>query len=545
MARAVFISCNNNDDLYNESVRQNSHVINNKNIKIVEFDQNSENRYISVRYNEFLNSWNYDDNAWFVFCHNDWEIREDIILKLKFLDTNTIYGPIGAIVREQVSPHRMIYEFVGSCDEQSRDKSCARSLICRHRETGTPVDTLDAQCMIVHSSLIKKYNLRFDDRFDFHLYVEDFSLSAKINFGVETKIIELKCCHHNIINSLIGKMYDEYQKNLRKWNEKYNCKTHLFWLAHRNLNEYERVPGFTILPRIVTSRGGIYKRDPEEIIKSPNDANFIGYSFISENSRVLDVGCACGDFGSALHDYKSCRVIGFEYSEESLQIARETGKYESLYQVDLDRFDPSEFSWMFQSFDFIFIGDVLEHIRQPMEALVHLRKFLKPDGAFVLSIPNIAHASTKSALLCDHFDYTDYGLMDRTHIHFFTWKSIAEILADANLLIEKFVPTFFGIKHLLNFNPFYFFNSITRHVILKNHHSFVGQYVVLCRAYNGFDIEQRNLESLDFSPRKYKKEICNAIEGGRSPFMRYVDFMKREILIVRFKFLKNTRKKPK
>jgi len=76
---------------------------------------------------------------------------------------------------------------------------------------------------------------------------------------------------------------------------------------------------------------------------------------------------------------------------------------------------------------------VLEHLRDPLKVLVELKKFLKPDGSFVISFPNVAHGSVRLSLLSGRFDYQDIGLLDSTHLRFFTRESFEELLDDAEL----------------------------------------------------------------------------------------------------------------
>jgi SAM-dependent methyltransferase len=79
-------------------------------------------------------------------------------------------------------------------------------------------------------------------------------------------------------------------------------------------------------------------------------------------------------------------------------------------------------------------GDVLEHLRDPLAVLRACRAALKPGGYVVLSLPNIAHADVKLQLLDGRFPYRDTGLLDRTHLRFFTLESVHQLLHDAGLL---------------------------------------------------------------------------------------------------------------
>lgn len=202
--KLVFITAYVDKKLYHKCVADNPFIRDNPNIENVGYDNTVDNKNISIRYNEFLNSWSYDNEAWFVFCHSDWEVLEDLTLSLANLDKKSIYGPIGAIVRSR--RNKLINEYRGYCQEMSRDGSVLRTLNCAKQTTGMLVDTLDAQCMIVHSSLVKKHHLRFDESFEFDLYCEDFSARAKNSYKIPTRILRVECRHNNIIYDMKGRL---------------------------------------------------------------------------------------------------------------------------------------------------------------------------------------------------------------------------------------------------------------------------------------------------------------------------------------------------
>jgi 2-polyprenyl-3-methyl-5-hydroxy-6-metoxy-1,4-benzoquinol methylase len=92
-------------------------------------------------------------------------------------------------------------------------------------------------------------------------------------------------------------------------------------------------------------------------------------------------------------------------------------------------------------FDVIVYGDVLEHLVDPLRILVELDRSLAPGGFVILSVPNIAHLWIRLLLLFGRFDYLDRGILDHSHLRFFTERSLRAMLADAGLLIERFTAT--------------------------------------------------------------------------------------------------------
>lgn len=89
------------------------------------------------------------------------------------------------------------------------------------------------------------------------------------------------------------------------------------------------------------------------------------------------------------------------------------------------------------TFDAILYADVLEHLRDPQAVLTKMKRFLKPDGRVLLSVPNIANGDIIANLLCDQFTYTPLGLLDNTHIHLFARKNLQEMIRAAGYYLER------------------------------------------------------------------------------------------------------------
>jgi 2-polyprenyl-3-methyl-5-hydroxy-6-metoxy-1,4-benzoquinol methylase len=149
--------------------------------------------------------------------------------------------------------------------------------------------------------------------------------------------------------------------------------------------------------------------------------------------RVLELGPATGYMSRAFAAAGST-VVGIELDPEMAERADEF--CERVVVGDLDTLDiAAELGE--EQFDAIVAADVLEHLKDPLEVLNQLRMFLKPDGFFVISVPNIAHGSVRLALLSGDFKYGDIGLLDSTHLRFFTRETLERLLDQAELgLIE-------------------------------------------------------------------------------------------------------------
>ena len=90
-----------------------------------------------------------------------------------------------------------------------------------------------------------------------------------------------------------------------------------------------------------------------------------------------------------------------------------------------------------QKFDVILLGDVLEHLKNPVDILKQIKSFLNESGYIVCSIPNVAHGSIRLKLLNGIFNYTETGLLDKTHIRFYTFKTIISLLEETGFLITQ------------------------------------------------------------------------------------------------------------
>lgn len=194
--------------------------------------------------------------------------------------------------------------------------------------------------------------------------------------------------------------------------------------------------------------------------------------------RVLDVGCACGDLGVAIKANTRAELYGLELNAESVAIARKSKAYRRVIQINLDDLTVESFPAFTGKFDYVLCADVLEHLRDPMRTLSILKTYLKPTGHVIASIPNVAHMSIKANLLVNDFTYTPIGLLDCTHIHLFTHKSIASGLSQIGLAIDQ---RKFTMHHKTAWQPNDPYPELPRAIkrfLFKDWHSYVCQYVL-------------------------------------------------------------------
>jgi len=150
--------------------------------------------------------------------------------------------------------------------------------------------------------------------------------------------------------------------------------------------------------------------------------------------RLLDVGAAHGYLA------KELRAQGFQVTgvEANRVLGEEAAKHcDDFLLLDLDGPLPA----FAEPFDVMVFGDVLEHLKNPATVLRALAASLRDEGAIVISLPNVANLYVRLSLLFGRFDYQDRGILDRTHLRFFTRKTFREFLANAGLEAETLTAT--------------------------------------------------------------------------------------------------------
>lgn len=160
-----------------------------------------------------------------------------------------------------------------------------------------------------------------------------------------------------------------------------------------------------------------------------NDSHALMLRMIGEGHSVLEYGCATGRMSRVLQQM-GCAVTGIEVDPTAAALARPYT--ETVEVIDLDHERASE-RLRDEAYDVIVFGDVLEHLRDPAAVLQDAVRLLAPDGRVVISLPNMAHADVRLALLAGSVPYGDCGLLDRTHLRWFTHDSLIELLASAGL----------------------------------------------------------------------------------------------------------------
>lgn len=229
MSEAKIVCVYNNKEIFDKVIQTNENL---KDCKIFGYDNTSENTAITKRYNDFIKK-NVTplSDFWVVFIHQDFGFMQDVNKLLEKLNKKHIYGAIG------VTLHRGL--FWGKTEIiEGRQKWGFKDSIAltwgrilqgnndfNFKKHGRPVffpftvDSTDCCCMMMHSSLINKYTLRFDENLNFHMYAEELCYRVKHEHKIKTKVVQIKCYHLGK-----GNIDEDFQKSADYLKEKFKIK---------------------------------------------------------------------------------------------------------------------------------------------------------------------------------------------------------------------------------------------------------------------------------------------------------------------------------
>lgn len=189
---------------------------------------------------------------------------------------------------------------------------------------------------------------------------------------------------------------------------------------------------------------------------------------IKRNSRILDVGCGRGMLGQFLKNELNCSVTGLEIIKENAIAAEAV-----LDNVIVGDIESIDLDGLGEKFDYVIFSDSLEHMLNPEKVLLRISSILKPSsGELLISIPNVRNFRvTMPLLLRDEWRYTEEGLLDKTHLRFFTLKSIKRLLEETGysvITVTRDLPilTKSGFLNLLTFGILG--NHLTSHYFIQS-----------------------------------------------------------------------------
>ena len=182
------------------------------------------------------------------------------------------------------------------------------------------------------------------------------------------------------------------------------------------------------------------------------DINLGVLKHIGSGLKILDMGCGTGLLGHEMKK-KGNYVYGLDTSKKELSIAKK--KLDCVKEMDIssDKID------LPRDFDAIVISDVLEHLKEPASCLKTFKSYLKPNGKVIISVPNVACYNMRLSLLFGQFNYKKYGILDDTHLRFFTFKTAKKMVESAGYRIMKVDTTPYLIRPLFHIYKSLFFRN--------------------------------------------------------------------------------------
>lgn len=210
----------------------------------------------------------------------------------------------------------------------------------------------------------------------------------------------------------------------------------------------------------------------DEILK--DDANPLNriYQLIPDGSKVLDIGAGNGLLALILQRGRNIIIDGIEPDPYGATLAKKF--YRNFYCGLAQKFKKQILK---EEYDFIVLADVIEHMQDPLTFLQELTTELPNKTKIILSVPNVAFGAVRVSLLNGNFDYVDSGLLERSHIRFFTLKTMLELVSKIGINIEKL---FFLQRDIFNCEiplKMHHVNPITLWRILSDEYSSVYQFL--------------------------------------------------------------------
>lgn len=244
---------------------------------------------------------------------------------------------------------------------------------------------------------------------------------------------------------------------------------------------------------------------------------------IKPGSTVFEIGCASGIQSRLLNKELSCLITGLEIYEHAATNAKpycEKVIIDNIEHINLSKHLKNK------QFDVILFSDVLEHLNNPLSSLKKVKPYLKGNGCLIASIPNIAHAAICWELAHGRFDYQEFGLLDDTHIRFFTKKNIAKLFELAGYKITEWDrvikhpdETEFNINNTTHTEQS-FFDWVNKSNKEANTYQFIVKASPIINEQGATYLEMENLDTI----QKLKSDI-SALENRNKKISSELDWI--------------------
>jgi len=165
---------------------------------------------------------------------------------------------------------------------------------------------------------------------------------------------------------------------------------------------------------------------------------------VGKNKKVLDIGCSSGYLAEIMQK-KGCKVTGIDNDREALKEAKKFCTrtiYGDITKINLNK-------KLKDKFDVIVLGDIIEHVAEPEKLLSRIKTNIADNGYIIVSTGNIANIYARLHLLFGNFNYQEKGLFDKTHLRFFTHRTLKNLIVSSGYKIEiiEYAPIPIELKY--------------------------------------------------------------------------------------------------
>lgn len=173
-----------------------------------------------------------------------------------------------------------------------------------------------------------------------------------------------------------------------------------------------------------------------------NNSNSLILREVAPHSSILEFGPAHGRMTKYLKEALDCNVF---IVEKDVEAGNQAAAFSQMAFLGDKLGNIEKYHWLSKiikinkKFDFIIFADVLEHLYDPWSVLSSVKDILNKNGSVLISVPNISHNSVLIDLLNNKFEYRETGLLDNTHIRFFTRASLLNMVEKSGFKIKKVI----------------------------------------------------------------------------------------------------------
>jgi 2-polyprenyl-3-methyl-5-hydroxy-6-metoxy-1,4-benzoquinol methylase len=218
---------------------------------------------------------------------------------------------------------------------------------------------------------------------------------------------------------------------------------------------------------------------------------------VPHGSLVLDIGCGSGMLGKYLSENKECIVDGVDIDPDAVALAKP--KYRKVGVFNLEN-ESLATTFKAEAYDCIVMADVIEHLVHPEQLFQDVKQLLKPAGILLFSIPNITHLSAGLELVLGKFGYRNSGLLDSTHVRFYSRQSFVEKL-EANGIYADEIDT---VKREIDDTEFVAHPNFPQHwirdIVQDREDALTYQWIISAKLFKPKKIKQVNAPQVSIPP---------------------------------------------